>query len=137
MINFNTVFKSSDNSGFKKAKCLGGLHNIKNLKITDTCIAVVKSCKKKSRFIKKSDIIKTIIAHTKLYNFNKYKGIKFYNNSLILLNKQSSCRNNNESILYKKNIKETLSIKLIGIIPFLLINKLSKFKTNFKKAIFI
>nr|QKG04097.1 ribosomal protein L14 [Babesia gibsoni] len=137
MININTLFSPSDNSGFKKAKCLGNINNIKSLKLNTICISVVKSCKKKSKFIKKSDIIKILITHTKLNNFNKYKNIKFYNNSAILLNKQSYNKYNQDEIINKNNLKNTSNIKLIGIIPSLIMNNLSKFKVNLKKAIFI
>ncbi|GIX66441.1 hypothetical protein BcabD6B2_58780 (apicoplast) [Babesia caballi] len=90
---------------------------------------------KKSKFIKKSDIIKTLVSHTKLYNFNKYKSIKFYNNSLVLLNKLYSTRI--REVDEKHRLKDTSSIKLIGIIPTAIINSLSKFKINLKKATFI
>nr|QAX27093.1 ribosomal protein L14 [Babesia motasi]QAX27122.1 ribosomal protein L14 [Babesia motasi] len=132
MINFNTVFSPSDNSGFKKAKCLGSVNNIKNLNINNICIAVVKSCKRKSKFVKKSDIIRTLVIHTKLYNFQKYKSIKFHNNSLVLLNKRSSSVKDD-----KYQLKDTSKIKLIGIIPSLVMDRLSKYKLNLKKAIFI
>ncbi|GFE55963.1 ribosomal protein L14 (apicoplast) [Babesia ovis] len=134
MTSIFTVFKPSDNSGFKKAKCLGSLGNIKNLKLNNVCISVVKACKRKAKFVKKSDIIKTIISHTKLYNFNKYKGIKFHNNSLIMLNRLYS---NTRSYDEKNKTKEMSSIKLKGIIPISVLKSLIKFKTNLKKAIFI
>nr|APQ42911.1 ribosomal protein L14 [Babesia sp. Lintan]QAX27031.1 ribosomal protein L14 [Babesia motasi]QAX27062.1 ribosomal protein L14 [Babesia motasi] len=132
MINFNTVFRPSDNSGFKKAKCLGSVNNIKNLNINNICIAVVKSCKRKSKLVKKSDIIRTLVTHTKLYNFKKYKSIKFHNNSLVLLNKKSYSIGED-----KYQLKDTSKIKLIGIIPSLVMDKLSKYKLNLKKATFI
>nr|APQ42881.1 ribosomal protein L14 [Babesia sp. Xinjiang]QAX26970.1 ribosomal protein L14 [Babesia sp. Xinjiang]QAX27001.1 ribosomal protein L14 [Babesia sp. Dunhuang] len=134
MINFNTIFSPSDNSGFKKAKCLGSVGNIKNLQINNACIAVVKSCKKKSKFVRKSDIIKALLAHTKLSSFNKNKGIKFHNNSLILINKKYSTTHYIED---KHKTKEMSSTKLIGIIPVMVLKSLTKFKTNFKKALFI
>ncbi|EDO05090.1 Ribosomal protein L14p/L23e family protein (apicoplast) [Babesia bovis T2Bo] len=134
MINIHTVFKPSDNSGFKKAKCLGSLGNVKKLHLNSICISVVKSCKKKSRLVRKSDIIKTLVTHTKIYNFNKYRGVKFHNNSLILLNKKYST---SYSIDDRNRFKDTSSIKLIGIIPTAVLKNLIKFKTNLKKAIFI
>nr|YP_009170372.1 ribosomal protein L14 [Babesia orientalis]ALE29371.1 ribosomal protein L14 [Babesia orientalis] len=134
MINIYTVFKPSDNSGFKKAKCLGSVGSVKTLGLNDTCIAVVKVCRRKAKFVRKSDIIKTIVSHTKLYNFTKYKGIRFHNNSLIMLNKKYSSFN---SLDYKNKTKEMSNIKLLGIIPTSVLKNLGKFKTNLKKAIFI
>jgi large subunit ribosomal protein L14 len=96
MIQQRTILKVSDNSGAKTVKCikvLGGFKK-KYAKLGDIIVVSIQKLRNKSKDtskVKKREVYKALIIRT----LNGYKKItnmeyKFFDNSVILLNKQGN-----------------------------------------------
>nr|AXX76208.1 ribosomal protein L14 [Babesia duncani] len=123
-----TIIKSADNSGFKKIKHLGYIKNTKNLNINNICVSLVKKCAKLKKFVRKSDIIKTLIVRLKKYSFNLDTGTKFYNNASVLIDIIEFTRTK------RIRIKAT---KITGLVSSMIKPYIYKSKLNLKKTKFI
>ena len=95
MIQSQTILKVYDNSGAKKAKCikvLGGSKK-KTAKLGDVIVVSIKELRNKSKKIskiKKGEVHRALIIHTRYNHINKDGSLFFSNrNSICLINKQT------------------------------------------------
>lgn len=121
MIQQQTVLKVSDNSGAQNSKCISLLKGFKKKKamLGDIVIVSIKKLKIKSRLIskvKKGEICKAIIIKTKIPIFKKDGSfIKFFNNSVCLINKQKNVIGTRIFGLLPKELKKKKSFKTTNI----------------------
>jgi len=119
MIQVGSFLKISDNSGGKKALCIKILQNKKKFcNIGKEILVSIKSVRsQETSKIKKGGIYKAIIIRTNSKKeFNCFSYINFFENSIIVLNKQ-----NNKPIGTRifgpliKNFKYSKYLKLISL----------------------
>nr|QEM01831.1 50S ribosomal protein L14 [Nephromyces sp. ex Molgula occidentalis] len=91
MVQIGTIFNIIDNTGVKKILCIGILNSkSKVIKIGDIIIGVVKQANK-SKYFKKSAIIKALIIRLKIpLNLKTGFSYKFNDNSAILIDKHKN-----------------------------------------------
>jgi large subunit ribosomal protein L14 len=96
MIQQKTILKVSDNSGAKTVRCIKVLGGFKKkiAKLGDTIVVSVQQLKNKTRNtskVKKKEVYKALITRTKI-GYTKKNGFKdtFFDNSIVLINKQGS-----------------------------------------------
>jgi len=90
MIQMLTILDVADNSGAKKVKCvkvLGGGQN-GHASLCDVIVVSIREAIPKAR-VKKGDVYHAVVVRTKK-EFKRVDGssIKFYNNSVVLIDKQ-------------------------------------------------
>lgn len=94
MIQSQTILKVYDNSGAKKAKCIKVLGGSKKkiAKLGDIIVVSIKELRNKSKKIskiKKGEVHRALVIHTRSKNINKDGSLFFANtNSICLINKQ-------------------------------------------------
>nr|QEM01861.1 50S ribosomal protein L14 [Nephromyces sp. ex Molgula occidentalis] len=88
MVQVGTTFNIIDNTGVKKILCIGIINSkSKIIKIGDIIIGVVKQSHK-SKFFKKSNIVKALVIRLKIpLNLETGVSYKFEDNSAILIDK--------------------------------------------------
>jgi large subunit ribosomal protein L14 len=121
MIQQKTTLKVSDNSGAKTVRCIKVLGGFKKkiAKLGDTIVVSVQQLKNKTKNsskVKKKEVYQALIIRTKL-GYTKKNGFKdtFFENSVVLLNKQGSPVSTRilgpiPKMLKKKTFQKLLSI---------------------------
>jgi large subunit ribosomal protein L14 len=96
MIQQNTIIKVSDNSGAKTVRCIKVLGGFKKkvAKSGDIIVTSIQQLRNKSKTtskVKKREVYQALVIKTKK-NFIKKNGFitKFYENSVVLINKQGN-----------------------------------------------
>jgi large subunit ribosomal protein L14 len=96
MIQQNTILKVSDNSGAKTVKCIKVLGGFKKkiAKLGDIIVVSVQQLRNKSKMtskVKKKEVYQALIIRTKIGYIKKNNyNTKFFENSVILINKQGN-----------------------------------------------
>lgn len=96
MIQQRTILKVSDNSGAKTVRCikvLGGFEK-KTATIGDIIVVAIQELRNKSKYlskVKKKEVYRALVISTKT-GYVKKNGFQdtFFNNSVVLINKQNS-----------------------------------------------
>lgn len=92
MIQNGTYLNIIDNSGAKEACCIKILKNYRQrtAKIGQTIVVSVKSIRNKNSKIKKGDVVKALIIHTRKTDALKYNYYyTFFENTAVILSKQN------------------------------------------------
>ena len=122
MIQEQTILKVADNSGAKTAKCIKVLKGFrsKTARVGDLVIAVIQKLRNKSKKtskVKKKEIYKALVVRTKT-KLKRVDGssIMFFNNSIILIDKQNGLVGTRILGPSPKSIKNVYNLKLSSLV---------------------
>lgn len=119
MIQRNSILNVADNSGAKRAKCIGMLHGSKTLfaGIGDIIIVVVKEAMPGAT-LKKGDIAKAVIIRTKK-SIQRRDGswIRFDDNAVVLINDDGEPRGTRVFGPVARELREKEFTKIISLAP--------------------
>lgn len=113
MIQIGTSLKSMDNSGAKIVKCIGGFSGYKQRyasfgKIITVAVQKLRTKRRTLVKVKKGQILQALIIRTK-----KAPAFSFFENSVILLNKQKKLIGTRIFGSLPKNLRYTKFLRLI------------------------
>nr|QEM01570.1 50S ribosomal protein L14 [Nephromyces sp. ex Molgula occidentalis] len=116
MIQIGSTFNVVDNTGVKTILCINILNSkSKKIKIENIIIGVVKSCKK-SKFFKKSMIVKALVVRSKQsLNLKTGFSYKFDDNAVILIDNNKNPLGTRVFGPIPKIFKEKNYIKIISL----------------------
>lgn len=94
MIQVGTKLKVIDNSGAKDVSCIGVLSKYRQRyaflgDVITVSIQNLRSQRKVDSKVKKGEVLKALVLYTKSSIKNKFSNLYFFENSVILLNKQN------------------------------------------------
>lgn len=123
MIQNQTLLKVTDNSGVKTAKCIKVLGKSKIAKIGSIIIVSVKKLKKNSNELIKlsrKSVQKALVLRTNFF-LKQSNGfyVKFFNNSIVFLDKQQNLVGTRIFGFIPKNLKKKFN-KLVGFSFYLI-----------------